>query len=528
MLPVDIREIMKTRILICLAVFFFFSGTQCSTGKKGNEKTQTTSFVPHEPDTLVNRKPAVAGTFYPGKHEDLLIVLDHLFSEASPNLGMGHVAALISPHAGYVFSGRTAASAYNQLSRTIKYDNVFIIGTSHYMNFGGAALYCNGNFATPLGIARVNISLGRQLIEHNPAVFISSPDVHAPEHSIEVQIPFLQYLYGDQLQIVPILLGTEKPAICKKIAEALRPYFNEHNLFIISTDFSHYPDYQTAYRVDEQTAKAITANSATHFLNTVDNLERQGIPNLATSICGRTSVLTLLDITESTAGTHYRRINYMNSGDIPDGDKSRVVGYNAIEVTLEKPDTSKIADNQYSMTQSEKDQLLHIARSTIKNYLETKKVISLDSKDFPEKLLTHSGAFVTLNKNGELRGCIGRFTADVPLYQVIQEMAISAATKDYRFSPLSVDELGQTHIEISVLTPMHKIESISEITLGRHGIYIKKGNLAGTFLPQVATETGWSLDEFLGHCARDKAGIGWNGWKDAEIYVYEAYVFGEE
>jgi AmmeMemoRadiSam system protein A len=138
-----------------------------------------------------------------------------------------------------------------------------------------------------------------------------------------------------------------------------------------------------------------------------------------------------------------------------------------------------------------------------------------------------AGAFVTLKENGELRGCIGRFTADIPLYQVIEEMAISSSTQDNRFLPVTAKEIDKLEIEISVLSPMKKISSIDEIVMGKHGIYIKKGWYSGTFLPQVATETGWSREEFLGHCARDKAGIGWDGWKDAEIYTYEACVFSE-
>jgi AmmeMemoRadiSam system protein A len=141
---------------------------------------------------------------------------------------------------------------------------------------------------------------------------------------------------------------------------------------------------------------------------------------------------------------------------------------------------------------------------------------------------TNCGAFVTLLKNGELRGCIGRFDSSEPLYRVVQHMAIAAATEDNRFPQVSRDEIGSLEIEISALTPMRKISSADEIELGRHGIYIKKGNRSGTFLPQVAIETGWTKDDFLGHCARDKAGLGWDGWKDAEIYVYEANVFSEK
>jgi hypothetical protein len=138
-----------------------------------------------------------------------------------------------------------------------------------------------------------------------------------------------------------------------------------------------------------------------------------------------------------------------------------------------------------------------------------------------------AGAFVTLKEKGELRGCIGRFTSDIPLYKVIQEMAIASSTEDTRFSPVSPAEVDQLEIEISVLSPMKGVYSPDDIILGKHGIYIKKGYFSGTFLPQVATETGWNKEEFLGHCARDKAGIGWDGWKDADLYVYEACIFSE-
>jgi len=141
---------------------------------------------------------------------------------------------------------------------------------------------------------------------------------------------------------------------------------------------------------------------------------------------------------------------------------------------------------------------------------------------------TNCGAFVTLKKHSDLRGCIGRFDASEPLYKVVRDMAIASSTQDYRFPPVVYNEIPELEFEISVLTPMRRVYSADEIELGRHGIYIRKGQNSGTFLPQVATETGWTKEEFLGHCAQDKAGIGWNGWKDAELYVYEAIVFGEK
>ena len=142
----------------------------------------------------------------------------------------------------------------------------------------------------------------------------------------------------------------------------------------------------------------------------------------------------------------------------------------------------------------------------------------------PKSLKKPMGAFVTLKINGALRGCIGRFLSSEPLYSVVSESAISSAFEDPRFSPLTKDEYKKTDIEITVIGPLKKINNINEIVLGKHGIYIKKGQRAGTMLPQVATENGWSLEEFLGYTSRDKAGLGWDGWKDAEISIYEGVV----
>ena len=164
------------------------------------------------------------------------------------------------------------------------------------------------------------------------------------------------------------------------------------------------------------------------------------------------------------------------------------------------------------------------------DYLKTDRIPDIDEKSLPPGLKMKAGAFVTLKKSGDLRGCIGHFEADYPLYTIVQKMAVASSTQDYRFSQVTPAELEQIDIEISVLTPMQKINDVKSIRLGIDGIYIKKGSRAGTFLPQVATDTGWTLDEFLGHCARDKAGIGWDGWKDkdVEIFIYQAFVFGEK
>ncbi len=474
-------------------------------------------------DKHLNRQPAVAGKFYPADSSELYSSVKVLFARATPSKHLDNVVAVIVPHAGYIFSGEVAASGFNQIDPSKEYENIFIIGSSHHVSFEGASIYHWGNFITPLGKISVNTTLAKKLIKQY-AVFTDRIDAHLNEHSIEVQLPFLQCKLKKSFKIVPIILGTQKPDVCNKIGEALLPFLNSKNLFIISTDFSHYPSYNDAVRIDKATAEAIMKNSFDTMITALQENEMKRIPNLSTSLCGWTSVLTLLSMTELNTGVSFNNIQYKNSGDTETGDKRNVVGYNAIAVSLNRKNESR----QFFLRDDEKKELLSIARNTIEQYISKHKFMQIDVTALPENLKTACGAFVTLHKNHELRGCIGRFEALEPLYKVVQQMAIAASTEDYRFSPVTADEINQLVIEISVLTPMRKINSIDEIELGKHGIYIRKDARSGTFLPQVATETGWSKEEFLGHCAQDKAGIGWNGWRDADLYVYEAYVFSEK
>jgi MEMO1 family protein len=471
----------------------------------------------------LDRQPAVAGSFYPGTKEDLTAALKHLFTIAAPRQHLQNIIALISPHAGYVYSGEVAASAFTQIDPAKEYENIFVIGSSHHVSFDGASIYSQGNFITPLGTVTVNTSLAEQLIR-NSSVFSNRTDAHASEHSVEVQLPFLQYRLKKDFKIVPIVLGTQSPKTCKRIAEALRPYFTTRNLFIISTDFSHYPSYADAKKVDRTTADAILTNSTENLLRSIANEEQKGISHLVTCLCGWTSVLTLLSMTEGNTEVALTDICYKNSGDTEYGDKARVVGYHAIAVSLKE----KKEHAEFKLSGKDRKDLLAIARNTIEYLVKDQTKPKIDETNLSSNLKTNCGAFVTLKKHGELRGCIGRFDAREPLFRVVREMAIASSTQDSRFMPVAPDELPKLEIEISVLTPMRRIHSLDEFELGNHGIYIRKGNRSGTFLPQVAAETGWTKEEFLGHCAQEKAGIGWDGWKDAELYVYEALVFGEE
>ncbi|HPS27963.1 MAG TPA: AmmeMemoRadiSam system protein A, partial [Bacteroidales bacterium] len=270
----------------------------------------------------------------------------------------------------------------------------------------------------------------------------------------------------------------------------------------------------------------IENNSPVQLLERLKYNDKLHMPNLATSLCGWSSVLTLLYITETLNDIKISTLQYKNSGDTPVyGDSLRVVGYTAMAVSGKI--TNKM-NGEFSLSSEDKEDLMGIARNTLTEYIKNGKIPAVDSSGFSGTIKQNCGAFVTLHKQGRLRGCIGRFEADKPLYLVVQDMTIAAATEDYRFSRVVSDELSTIDMEISVLSPLKLIKSIDEFELGKHGIYIKKGSRGGTFLPQVATETGWTKEEFLGHCAQDKAGIGWTGWKDADIYIYTAIVFGEK
>jgi len=496
-----------SRLFIVAGIIFLFSSCNAQTNSKKVAQ--------------IDRQPAVAGSFYPADKGELLKSLVEYFNKA-PKILKQQPLAVIVPHAGYVFSGGVAAAGYKQIDRDAHFKHIFIIGPCHTTYFDGAAAYSIGDFITPLGRVHVDTLAGWLVKKYS---FISNdPRPHAQEHSIEVQLPFLQYWLKNPFTIVPIIIGDESPLTCSHLASALEPFFNNDNLFIISTDFSHYPNYSDSNISDSIMANAVLTNSSKAFVKAKLKDEGKNTLNLVTAMCGWTSVLTLIDITEKHPDLSFQKILHKNSGDVEYGDKNKVVGYYAIGLVQKKPKEAE----KFSLSNDDKTTLLKIARRTILEYIKNNTVPAIDKKLLSPNLTTPAGAFVTLSEKGELRGCIGSFQATEPLYSIVQSMAVAAATRDSRFEPVKPSEIDHLNIEISVLTPMKKIKSIDEIELGKHGIYIVKGNQSGTFLPQVATETHWTKEEFLGHCAQDKAFIGWNGWKDADIYIYETLAFREK
>ena len=502
----------------------------------------------------VVRPATQANRFYTGDARELGEEVDSLLALHSGDAKYQNVAALIVPHAGYYFSGNVAAAAYMSIDAKKQYKRIFLLGPSHHEWLDGASVNTEADYyATPLGQVKVDHETAKKLTTNltndtndkttdctddtdsfsttnltNDTNFSYRAEAHDREHCLEVQLPFLQRRFmGDVPPIVPIVISTNDYDKLKQLADALTPYFTDENLFVISSDFSHYPKYEDACEVDARTGKAIETGDVEEFIATINANARSGKRNLATSACGEFAIITLMLMLDQNY--EVKHLMYQNSGDIDNYDHSRVVGYHSFAILRNERNSSRQTrtDADFVLSDADKKMLKDIALQSIKDSLDGKRIAVANSSLFTlhSSLKQKCGAFVSLHKHGRLRGCIGHFGEDYPLYEMVADMARAAAFEDPRFMPVTRDELKDLDIEISVLTPMRRIQSLDEFELHRHGIYIKKGYRSGTFLPQVADEVNWTKEEFVGHCSRDKAGLGWDGWRDAELYVYEAIVF---
>ena len=461
-------------------------------------------------------RPATqANRFYTGDAKELSEEVDSFLALHAKDRKYEQVAALIVPHAGYYFSGNVAAAAYQSIPEAKTYKRIFLLGPSHHEWLDGASVNTEYDYySTPLGNVKVDVETAQKLIGAD-SVFSYQPKAHDREHCLEVQLPFLQRRFGEVPPIVPIIISTNDFRKLQRIAKVLKTYMTEENLFVVSSDFSHYPKYEDACEVDARTGKAVESGDVERFIAQLEENARSGVRNLATSACGELAIATLMLMMQD-GSYEVKHLLYQNSGDIDNHDHSRVVGYHAFAV---------LRKSEFSLNDEEKRILKDIALTSIKDSLDGKPIAQPTLNSQFSILNSKCGAFVSLHKQGRLRGCIGHFGEDVPLHEIVAEMARAAAFEDPRFMPVTRNELEDIDIEISVLTPMRRIKSLDEFQLHKHGIYIKKGYRSGTFLPQVADEVNWTKEEFVGHCAQDKAGIGWDGWKDAELYVYEAIVF---
>ncbi len=464
----------------------------------------------------ITRKPAVAGSFYPAAKEKLEAYLN-LFLSKTKNVSPYLPKILIVPHAGLDYSGQIAAWGFRQLAGK-NYTRIILLGASHRAFFDYAAVDIGCLWETPLGKIEIDEKLAEKMIDEEKIIADSGP--HQEEHSLEIELIFLQKVLKN-FKIVPILISQTDSQLINTLAQKISENLDDNTLLVVSTDLSHYPPYEIANKVDLETIRAILTGKVKKFSKTIQKLESQNYPGAETYACGAEAVKVGLRVAE-ILNLEFKKIRYANSGDISQ-QKDQVVGYAAII------GFQKIAEISQPLDKNAQKEALQIARRTLQQYLTTPNLSHNPNSPKNKSLLSSLGAFVTLRNRGQLRGCIGEFEPDKPLYRVIQEMAIEAAAYDPRFYPVTAKELPEITIEISVLTPKKKIKSWREIELGKHGVVIRKGSNAGTFLPQVATETGWNLEEFLSHLCSDKAGLPSNCYKNpaTDIFVFEAQVFEE-
>jgi AmmeMemoRadiSam system protein B/AmmeMemoRadiSam system protein A len=459
------------------------------------------------------RPSAVAGSWYPGDADELAATVDGMLASVSPV--DGEPIGLVVPHAGYAYSGPVAASGFKQLEG-VEYDVAVIIAADHQAPLSSPiSIWAEGGFETPLGVAPVDVALALALVEADPRI-TDDPAPHEGEHPIEIELPFLQRVCP-ACRIVPVLMGTDDEETVQALADALLAALPGRRAVVIaSSDLSHYPTYDDAHIVDGATLAAIEAFDPARVRETIDEVMAAGFPNLATCACGEGPILVTMRVAQGLGAETATVLRYANSGDSPQGNREQVVGYGAVMLwRYEPPD----------LAEAQREELLSLARATIETHLEGGAIPDYETDDL--LLARRTGAFVTLKEHGELRGCIGHTWADQPLYQVVQETAVSAATGDPRFPPLTPEELADVTVEISILSPFRRVTDVEQIQVGVHGLMIFASGGRGLLLPQVPVENGWDRETFLEELCR-KAGLPAGCWQEgATLYAFTAVVFGE-
>jgi AmmeMemoRadiSam system protein B/AmmeMemoRadiSam system protein A len=478
-----------------------------------------------DPRTLV-RLPTAAGSFYPQQQDELNDILKKAFYNAPPPVLDGPLKALILPHAGYVYSGIINAIGMRALANQ-DIDTIYIIGTSHFADVGGALAWQGKAFRTPLGDYPVDSKTVRDLLALCPDIRLYG-QAWEKEHSVEVQVPFLQKV-APHAKLVPLLMGTSTWDECWSVAQAIvKVSAKQKAIVIASSDMSHYPSWADAGVIDHKTLEAVTALDPIALDRIDQEFLAKGISDLACTYCGLSAVKTVMIAANLMGANSGQLLYYANSGDITP-DRDRVVGYSAVAfvanaakpaIHLEKP-----VQETVSLGQDQKNELLDIARASIAEGLATRTQVNPTTAQ--TELLKKAAVFVTLKRNDQLQGCVGMTEPRLPLYKAAAQMACAAAFEDPRFQPLRAEELPYTDIEISVLSALTRIKDPKEISLGIHGVMVKRDNLSGIFLPQVATETGWNKDEFLNNLCSQKAHLPADSWRDkkTELYIFTVQSF---
>ncbi len=485
------------------------------------------------------RPPAVAGSFYTADAEALRAQVEMLLEDARLMSSGAPARALVVPHAGYSFSGPTAALAFARLpDEGVR--RVILLGPSHHMRFSGGALPAEGvnAFETPLGKMKLDTKAIKMLRRHSE--FIGPAGAHDPEHSLEVELPFLQVV-APEAELIPIAIGPDSDLeTCVKIAEALSGLLDEGTVVIASSDFTHHgrrygwspydgPDLgETLLAVGRTTADRAAAMDPRGFMTQIDVS--------GDTVCGvrPVGVLTAL-LAHAFEGTG-TVLDVTTSGHVT-GSFDLSVTYAAIAFSgAWRPWKVPVGAEAVDLDPEAGRELVAMARAVLETRLthDTALASWFAKTGNGDGFLMPAGAFVTLNntgiragREGRLRACMGVIEARQPLLDAVVQAAIWA-TQDPRFPPLDVAELNQIEVEVSVLSPMREIESFKLIEVGTHGVLMTKDGRRAVFLPHVAVEQGWNRDTMLEHLSA-KAGLPRDAWRHGATFeVFTAQVFKEQ
>jgi AmmeMemoRadiSam system protein B/AmmeMemoRadiSam system protein A len=523
--------------LVTLFTVLLSTGIGCSEQKpspRGAAETAVPEAAPvarpptveQRPQTAQNAfKSQVAGPagrgFYPDDPAALRAQINGFLAAAET----GHMEAerdvvgILAPHAGFRYSGPVAGEAYRVVQGR-DYRTVVILALSHRQTANKAALLDRPAYETPLGPARINTRLVRRLTEGHGDLFEVNEAMFNGEHSLEVQLPFIQVALP-KADIVPIVVAVQNDDKVARIGAALYKQLGGRRdiLFAISSDLSHYFPYDEAVSYDLETLGLLEQWKIDEW-NALSKTRR--------GMCGSRPMLTFIKLFEnySPEKRRVKKISYKNSGDTA-GDKSRVVGYGALAFSVEqgmrKTDESEKEFGPF--TAEDRRELMGLAKQAVES-AATGKDLQLARPRSP-RLQELGAAFVTLKKQGQLRGCIGHVIARVPLFKCVLDVARSAAVHDSRFPPVSASELGDLTYEISVLTAPEPTTP-EEVVVGRDGLIMSRGPRSGLLLPQVPLEWHWDRTQFLDATCR-KAGLPKGCWQDSETEIksFRAIVWGE-
>ena len=466
------------------------------------------------------RPARFAGSWYPGDPTALAEMIDDLMTGPSPPPIVGKPLAVISPHAGYRYSAAVAAAGYRCL-KGHEYKRVIVLAFDHRKSSQYHGIHVPHDltaYRTPLGDVRIDQQVCDGLLKNR--TFKSPKGIGDEEHSLELQLPFLQRVLKD-FRLVPLLVGRMATEDYAKAAEAIIPWVDSGTLLVASSDFTHFGSrygYEPFKDDVPNKLRQLADQAAAPILNCDFDGFLGHLDGTRDTICGRGPIALLLRILSMGEGATGVRVGFDMSGQMT-GDWTNSVTYQSI-VFVPRPGT---------LEQESRARLLGLARETVAANLRGEEPPRVDADTLPAALRADGACFVTLENHGRLRGCIGNMVANGPLYQSVLSNAVSAC-HDRRFlnNPVTLRELEELDLEISYLTPMKRVEKIEEIIIGRHGLMIALGTNRGVLLPQVAARRGWTREEFLGQTCR-KAGLPLDAWKQpaAELYSFEAEVFGE-